>query len=134
MDATAADLRTFCGLPDEVPEALLLAHLDDAARDLRADTGLADAPADSDKAAWWRQAHILRAYASALPYLHTFSLSGAAKAGRLVDQSIDFRFLDAREVDSTVARIESRYQDLLGRITFDGAAETPAAAFGMLAV
>lgn len=116
MTATTADLIAYTGLPCEVPVALLEAHLAIALRDLVADMGTETAPEGAEDD--WDEAQIVRALASVLPHLHTFSLSGAAKAGRLVgaDNAIEFRFFSPGEVRDSQDRLERRYQALLGRI------------------
>lgn len=131
MNATTDDVRAYAGLPDEVPETLLVRHLLLALRDLQFDSGVTTSPIGVEED--WKEAHIVRALSSAFPYLHTFTLSGAAKAGRLIsgDAAIEFRFQTPEEVTATQARLESRYTLLLSRITSsDGQADVDITAGG----
>lgn len=108
--ATPADLRTYAQLPSEVPEPFLAQHLAGALRDLMRDSARSAAPEGLE--AEWEEAQIVRAYASALPHLHTFTLNGAAKVERLAG-AVEFRFMDGSGVSSRVVLLITRYRELL---------------------
>jgi hypothetical protein len=128
---TPQDVRGFANLPSEVPDALINKHIDVAARELRARTGM-DEPPDGHEADW-NEALTLRALASVFPWLHTFSLSGAAKVGRL-EGSVEYRFLDADDTAAAVEKLTSRYDVLAARIKSAGPKEEDdsSAGFGAL--
>lgn len=140
MDATIDEVRAYAGLPCEVPDALLTLHLAIAGRDLRIATGISDPVATLvglPCAIHWTEAHIVRTLSSAIPYLHTFSLSGAAKAARLIGMNADmeFRFHTTDEVKSIQDRLDARYTELLTRIACDGRDVTePTGAIYMVAI
>lgn len=103
-------LRDLTGWPEEVPDSLLYAHGDEAADEMLRLTGVSEAPTGSEDR-WARSLAWLTA-ASALPSLHTFSLSGAAKVGRL-EGGVEFRFLSAAEVAALAAEWHGRGVTLL---------------------
>jgi hypothetical protein len=106
-------LRALTGWPEAVPDDLLYAHMDEALREAQALTGLAEAPDDGADA--WASGVAWLAAASALPSLHTFALSGAAKVGRL-EGSVEFRFLTPDQVAAQVAIWEGKGRSLLMRL------------------
>jgi hypothetical protein len=112
------DIRAFANLPIEVPEALLSKHIGIATRDLTRATGLDAAP--QDKAEIWGEALTVCALASVFPWLNTFALDGAAKVGRL-EGSVDYRFLDAEDVEEKVSKLQSRFDELVAILAPDDA-------------
>lgn len=146
MDANTDEVRAYANLPCEVPDALLTLHLAIAGRDLRLATGIAAPntqlidPLTSlplPCAVHWTEAHIVKTIHSVLPYLHTFVLSGAAKAARLIgaDNSVEFRFHTTDEVAAMQDKLESRFQELVARITCEGEPKTePAGSIIMMAI
>jgi hypothetical protein len=108
---TAAALRAFANLPSEVPEALLTLHLGNALTDVR--RGAAANQAAVGYEAEWTEAVTVRALATALPWLNTFALDGAAKVGRL-EGTVEFRFLTPDDVAARVAALNARYEQLIG--------------------
>lgn len=110
MTITPNDIRTFANLPSEVPEALLSEHIEVALRDLADATGVDVAPPGLAKQ--WTEALTVRALASAFPWLNTFALDGAAKVGRL-EGSVEYRFLDADEVEGRVKILNARFAELV---------------------
>jgi hypothetical protein len=110
---TPAEIRAYANLPSEVPEALLSKHIGIASRDLIEATGVADAP--EGYAEKWTEALTVRALASAFPWLNTFALDGAAKVGRL-EGSVEYRFLDAEDVEEKIKNLNARYSDLVAKI------------------
>ena len=113
---TPADIRTFAGLPPEVPEALLAEHIGIAARDLTRRTGSPSAPAGQEQL--WAEALTVRATASAFPWLNTFALSGAAKVGRL-EGSVEYRFLTPEEVEARADALMDRFDELVALLVPD---------------
>ena len=116
------DVRDFANLPSEVPNDLLVRHIDIASRDLMRRTGIAR-PADTlrpELVADWRDALTALALASVFPWLNSFALSGAAKVGRL-EGSVEYRFLDPDDVDAVIERLEALASGLIARITADQA-------------
>lgn len=115
---TPQDVRDFANLPSEVPDALLTKHIATAVRELSQRVG-SDAPADGSEGDWaeadWKEALTVAALASVFPWLHTFSLSGAAKVGRL-EGAVEYRFMDADDVDAAVERLTARFNTLAARI------------------
>ena len=111
---TPADIRAYANLPDEVPEALLSKHIGIALRDLMRSTGATDAP--ENRAEEWTEALTVRALASAFPWLNTFALDGAAKVGRL-EGSVEYRFLDADEVEARCNELMERFDELVAELT-----------------
>ena len=103
-------MRGYANLPVEVPDSLLATHIAIAWRTLVADTGYQDAP--SDQSLEWAEAQTVGALASAIPWLNTFALSGAAKIGRL-EGAVEYRFLDPEDVAARVASLLGRYRDLV---------------------
>ena len=129
---TPEAIRAYANLPNEVPASLLERHLGVARRDLARVTGLNDAPKGAQRL--WDEALIARALASAFPWLNTFALNGAAKVGRL-EGSVEARFLDAQEVDSRVAKLDARFDVLVGRIVGHGRGDrADGPSFAMMAV
>lgn len=111
---TPAKVRAFANLPSEVPEALLAEHIEIAERALASAAGVTVAPEDLEKE--WTEALTVRALASVFPWLNTFALDGAAKVGRL-EGSVEYRFLDADEVDAKVKGLMSRFEELVAKVT-----------------
>lgn len=111
------DLRRYAGFPDEVPDALLSEHLGNAQRDLVKDSGLLDAPVGAE--AEWREAVMVWALASVMPFLHTFTLSGAAKVGRL-EGAVEWRFQDPNEIDTAQKGLMGRYWTLVWAMQPEG--------------
>lgn len=111
---TPAEIRAFANLPSEVPEALLTKHIEIAERALASATGVAVAPEDLEQE--WTEALTVRALASVFPWLNTFALDGAAKVGRL-EGSVEYRFLDADEVEAKVKGLMSRFEELVAKVT-----------------
>lgn len=109
---TPQDVRDFANLPSEVPNTLLQKHIAIAARDLAAIIG---DDVDASHQADVSDALCNRALASAFPWLHTFSLSGAAKVGRM-EGSVEYKFLDADETSAAVDDLTSRFETLAARI------------------
>jgi hypothetical protein len=114
-----ADVRAYAHLPAEVPDGLLSEHLAVAVRDLARDAGRT-APATDAEAAW-REATIVRALASAFPWLNTFALSGAAKVGRM-EGAVEFRFLGPEDVAARVEELTARYDELVAELSEPSAA------------
>lgn len=119
---TPDDIRAYANLPPEVPEALLSKHIQIALRDLVKATGVDAAPADFE--AEWAEAQTVCALASAFPWLNTFALEGAAKVGRL-EGSVEFRFLDAEEVEEKVSNLNARFDELVSQLTPETDADEP---------
>lgn len=115
-EITPAHIRRFANLPTEVPETLLAEHIGIAARDLSRRTGLQEPAAGQDE--HWAEALTLRALASAFPWLNTFALDGAAKVGRL-EGSVEYRFLDAEEVEARVDALMRRFDELVALLVPD---------------
>lgn len=118
---TPADIRAFANLPSEVPEALLSKHIEIAQRDLIRVAGVADAPQGKDQE--WAEALTVRALASVFPWLNTFALDGAAKVGRL-EGSVEYRFLDAEEVEARVSELNDRFEELVAMLIPSDTEET----------
>jgi len=120
---TPDEIRAYANLPSEVPEALLEKHIKIAARDLVKASGVMDAPEGHE--AEWIEALTVRALASAYPWLNTFALDGAAKVGRL-EGSVEYRFLDAEEVEKKCDKLNNRFDELVAKMPRDDADdETP---------
>lgn len=115
-------VRAYANLPPEVPEALLDKHIRIAAHDLARATGLMGAP--ENKTAAWAEALTVCALASAFPWLNTFALDGAARVGRL-EGSVEYRFLDADEVEGRVQTLNARFDALVAVLTPAGADDRP---------
>ncbi len=113
---TPADIRAYANLPSEVPEALLSKHTTIALRDLQRATGVME-PA-SDQVEDWKEALTVGALASVFSWLNTFALDGAAKVGRL-EGSVEYRFLDAEDVEARITALNERFNTLVARITTD---------------
>ncbi len=116
-------LRAYANLPSEVPDSLIAAHLDLAAEDLRRRSGFPDAPAGFEPV--WDEALTVRALATALPWLNTFALDGAAKVGRL-EGTVEFRFLTPEDVASRETRLMARFERLLSILPRTASADTDA--------
>ena len=114
VTVTPAEIRAFANLPSEVPEALLAKHIEIAERALASAAGVADAPEGLEQE--WTEALTVRALASVFPWLNTFALDGAAKVGRL-EGSVEYRFLDADEVEAKVKGLMSRFEELVAKVT-----------------
>lgn len=122
VTVTPAEIRAFANLPSEVPEALLTKHIEIAERALASAAGVAVAPEGLEQE--WTEALTVRALASVFPWLNTFALDGAAKVGRL-EGSVEYRFLDADEVEAKVKGLMSRFEELVAKVTpVDPADET----------
>ncbi len=122
MSMTPDEIRDYANLPQEVPEALLSRHIEIARRDLARATGIDAAPDGLDEQ--WTEALTVRALASAFPWLNTFALNGAAKVGRL-EGSVEYRFLDADEVEEKVKNLNARFEELVSVLTPADPGETP---------
>ncbi len=122
MSITPDEIRAYANLPQEVPEALLSRHIEIARRDLARAAGITAAPAGLDEQ--WAEALTVRALASAFPWLNTFALDGAAKVGRL-EGSVEYRFLDAEEVEEKVKSLNARFEELVSALTPADPGETP---------
>ncbi len=122
MSMTPDEIRDYANLPQEVPEALLSRHIEIARRDLARATGIDAAPDGLDEQ--WAEALTVRALASAFPWLNTFALNGAAKVGRL-EGSVEYRFLDADEVEEKVKNLNARFEELVSVLTPADPGETP---------
>lgn len=112
-NVTPDEIRAYANLPSEVPEALLSKHIGIAKRDLARATGLAGAPEGQDQE--WIEALTVCALASVFPWLNTFTLDGAAKVGRL-EGSVEYRFLDADEVEAKVENLNTRFEELVAEM------------------
>lgn len=110
---TPAEIRTWAGLPAEVPETLLTEHIGVAARDLSRRTGQQEPTAGQEDD--WAEALTVRAIASAFPWLNTFALSGSAKVGRL-EGSVEYRFLTPDEVKARVDELMDQFDELVARL------------------
>jgi len=128
---TPGEIRVYANLPSEVPEALLSSHIEIAHRDLDRATGVTDAPTGLD--AEWAEALTVRALASAFPWLNTFALDGAAKVGRL-EGSVEYRFLDAEEVEQKIMNLDARFAELVAILTPPASDEAPQDEVGLGAV
>lgn len=93
---------------------MLSKHIKIATRDLSRATGVAGAPDGLDEE--WTEALTVRALASVFPWLNTFALDGAAKVGRL-EGSVEYRFLDAEEVEEKVTGLMGRFEELVAILT-----------------
>lgn len=126
-----ADLRQFANLPPEVPEALLAEHIGIAERELARVTG-ATGPA-TGREDDWAEALKVRALASALPWLNTFALDGAAQVGRL-EGSVTYRFLTADEVAAKTVSLLDRFNDLAAILTPQSPSKTDLSGLGFFAI
>ncbi|KMW60784.1 hypothetical protein AIOL_000949 [Candidatus Rhodobacter oscarellae] len=98
-------------------------HIEIAERALASAAGVAVAPDGLEQE--WIEALTVRALASVFPWLNTFALDGAAKVGRL-EGSVEYRFLDADEVEAKVKGLMCRFEELVAKVTpADPADETP---------
>ena len=125
-DPDVVALRAYARWTAEVPEDFLAVHLAAALRDLQRDTGLTAAPEGQAEA--WAEARLARAYALALPFLHTFTVDGAARVGRLMGNA-EFEFLTAAEALALAGRQDERYRRLVDGLTPD-ATDAPSVAHG----
>ena len=120
---TPAEIRAYANLPSEVPEALLSKHIGITARDLTRAVSVPDAPEGLEQE--WTEALTVRALASVFTWLNTFALNGAAKVGRL-EGSVEYRFLDADEVEAKCKSLNDRFDELVAILTpIDADEETP---------
>lgn len=110
---TPERVRDLTGWPEDVPEALLEAHLAAARRFVDALT-TARAGADYEEAICWEAAR------TATPVLHTFALSGAAKVGRL-EGGVEWRFLAPHEVEALSRGFAALRDQCLARLSGDAA-------------
>ncbi len=122
MSITPDEIRAYANLPQEVPETLFSKHIEIAQRDLARATGIDAAPDGLDEQ--WAEALTVCALASAFPWLNTFALDGAAKVGRL-EGSVEYRFLDADEVEEKVKNLNARFEELVSVLTPADPGETP---------
>lgn len=111
MDATVDHLRQYAHLPSEVPTGLLEEHLAVALRDLRRDAEVGAAPEGLDGE--WEEAHTVRALASVLPHLHTFTLDGSFKVARLQGTEIGMKWVEGAEASRRTRELGARYRDLI---------------------
>lgn len=116
---TAAVLRLYARWPDAVPEDFLAGHLDAAARDvgfaLFGPSRVGQVPEGSEGDA--AEAITALAAALALPFLHQFTLDGAAAAVRSVQLTTSKpHFLTGESQDRGVARLKARADELIARI------------------
>lgn len=105
---TPERVRDLTGWPEDVPEALLLAHLAAARRFIDALT-TTRAGEDYEEAIAWEAAR------TAVPLLNTFALSGAAKVGRL-EGGVEWRFLAPHEVEALGRRFAALRDACLARL------------------
>jgi hypothetical protein len=107
---TPERMRELMGWPPEVPDALLETHLDLAGR-----TMAARVPAEARAGPDWGDALAWEAARTALPVLHTFALSGAAKIGRL-DGTVEWRFLTPSETEALQKLCAAQVEACIARI------------------
>ena len=107
-------LRAFANLPVEVPQALLSEHVALAERELRGRVNQTSSPPGLEPV--WEEAILVRALSSALPWLNTFALDGAAKVGRL-EGTVEFRFLTPDDVTAREKRLLQRFEQLVATLT-----------------
>ena len=108
----AARVRAYCSLPAEVSDELLDAHLATARAQLEAKLG--GAVLDEAGQARADEALCALTYASALPYLNTFALSGASRVAKLVqDTDMDLRFFDSEDMRQLQSRLRQEAQELI---------------------
>ncbi|RPE72531.1 hypothetical protein EDC62_0222 [Tibeticola sediminis] len=105
---TPERVRELTGWPEDVPEALLTAHLSAAKRAIDVLT-VARAGADYEEAICWEAAR------TACPVLNTFALAGAAKVGRL-EGGVEWRFLAPHEVEALARRFAELRDGCLARL------------------
>lgn len=106
ITATVSDVRTLGKLPDFLPDAEILPHLESAQRHV--DSLLAgNVPTSQDDVARVKEAIGCFAIAYALPGLNTFCLANADKVPRLVAET-DYVFNSAAEVRTLVNIWEQR--------------------------
>lgn len=122
---TNNDIQQYGNLPSQVPQQTLDEHREAAQRDVDALAGGAVVENDSRYPAY-REAIIVKALASSLPFIHTFYLQGAAKVGRL-EGTVEARFLDPEEVQALQDQLEDRYDELTPQlsVTEDNATDEP---------
>jgi len=107
---TPERVRELMGWPPDVPDALLEAHLDVAGRTLAARV-----PAAARSGPDWGDALAWEAARTALPVLHTFALSGAAKVGRL-EGTVEWRFLTPSEIEAFQKQCADRVEACIARM------------------
>ena len=108
----AARVRAYCSLPAEVSDELLDAHLATARAQLEAKLG--GAVLDEAGQARADEALCALTYASALPYLNIFALSGASRVAKLVqDTDMDLRFFDSEDMRQLQSRLRQEAQELI---------------------
>jgi hypothetical protein len=107
---TPERVRELMGWPPEVPDALLEAHLDLAGRTLafRVPAAARTGPDWGDALAW-------EAARTALPLLHAFALSGAAKVGRL-EGAVEWRFLTPSETEALQRQCAAQVEACIARM------------------
>lgn len=106
---TPVRVRELTGWPEEVPDALLAAHLDAAKRAIDGLTTARSGADYADAIAW-------EAARTVCPVLNTFALSGAAKVGRL-EGGLEWRFLAPHEVDQMTRRFAALRDACLARLS-----------------
>lgn len=138
LEITTDHIRTYANLPSEVPEALLSEHLGHAKRRVVRMFGRDAVPTGLEDD--WRELIVVGALISVLPWLHMITLDGVSKAGRL-DGEVDFRFMDAEELDELLERLRDQAEMLEADISNELSAlegNTPAnvglGPIGMIAV
>lgn len=135
---TTQAIRTYANWPSEVPEAFLAEHLKIAEREMKRVFGVEVAPLEvSDD---WRELLTISTIQSAIPWLHMITMDGVSKAGRL-DGEVDFRFMDAEEIDRLLGRLSDREEKLssnIARALDDGDDDAPASSstgsIGLMAI
>lgn len=122
MAATTATFRTRFNLPTQAPEDFLSAHLAEALKRVQRETALAEAP--DGHADDWDWAVCYAAIVTALPWLHTFTLSGAAPVLRLAE-GVEMRFLNRQEQEALTNAAEAEYAKRKLLIVGQPATEAP---------
>lgn len=105
---TPQRVRELTGWPQDVPDALLDAHLAAASRAVDALTPARTGSDYADAIAW-------EAAATSAPMLHTFALSGAGKVGRL-EGTLEWRFLSPEEAAAFADRCRQMRDAALARL------------------
>lgn len=118
-NVTAAALRVFARWPEGVPDEFLSNHLDAATRDVGfslfgpSRVGQVPEGYEGDAA----EAITALAAALALPFVHQFTLDGAAAAVRSVQLTANKpHFLNADSQGANIARLKDRASELTARI------------------
>lgn len=103
---TPADVKQYANLADEVPDNVLQEHINHAMRKVYADTGT---QSTADNADDYSLAVTLATLITVYPWLNSFYLDGAARAGRL-EGTLDSRFMSPDEVDAHIERLQQQYE------------------------